>query len=117
AEGAPAGAALLRPGLTMASRVRRAIGIAQIVAALAAQRFAGFFGQELIAEAAILAILALSLDLLATCGLISFGQAGLFGIGCYAFGGLPVISGLSPTPALPPPLPARALPAPAVALF
>jgi branched-chain amino acid transport system permease protein len=86
----------------MASRtfLRRAIGVALMAVALLAQRLAGYFGQELIAEAAILAILALSLDLLATCGLVSFGHAGLFGIGCYAFGGLTVVTGGSPGLAL-----------------
>ncbi len=79
----------------MASRVflRRSIGVALVLAALAGQRFAGFFTQELIAEAAILSILALSLDLLATCGLVSLGHAGLLGIGAYAFGGLTVLAG------------------------
>jgi branched-chain amino acid transport system permease protein len=82
----------------MASRhfLRRSIGAALIVAALAGQRFASFFTQELIAEAAILSIVALSLDLLATCGLISLGHAGLLGIGAYAFGGLTVLLGINP---------------------
>ena len=57
--------------------LRRSIGVALAVAALAGQQLAGLFTQELIAEAAILSIVALSLDLLATCGLISFGHAGL----------------------------------------
>ncbi|MPZ55304.1 MAG: branched-chain amino acid ABC transporter permease [Rhizobiales bacterium] len=87
----------------MASRafVRRSIGLALIVGAVVAQSFAGFFTQELIAEAAILAIFALSLDLLATCGLISFGHAGLLGIGCYVFAGLTVLAGGSPNLAFP----------------
>ena len=79
----------------MASRafVRRLIGVALILVALIGQSVAGFFAQELIAEAAILAIFALSLDLLATCGLISFGHAGLLGVGCYVFAGLTVLAG------------------------
>jgi branched-chain amino acid transport system permease protein len=87
----------------MAARdfVRRSIGVLLIVVALISQSFAGFFAQELIAEAAILAIFALSLDLLATCGLISFGHAGLLGIGCYVFAGLTVLAGGSPNLALP----------------
>jgi branched-chain amino acid transport system permease protein len=87
----------------MASRVflRRSIGVALVLAALAGQRFAGFFTQELIAEAAILSILALSLDLLATCGLVSLGHAGLLGIGAYAFGGLTVLMGVNPNLAFP----------------
>jgi branched-chain amino acid transport system permease protein len=87
----------------MPSRVvlRRAIGVLLVVVALGAQRLAGFFAQELIAEAAILALFALSLDLLASCGLISFGHAGLLGIGCYVFAGLTVLAGGSPNVALP----------------
>ena len=87
----------------MASRVflRRSIGVALIVVALATQSFAGYFAQEMIAEAAILALFALSLDLLATCGLVSFGHAGLLGIGCYVFAGLTVLAGGSPNLALP----------------
>jgi branched-chain amino acid transport system permease protein len=82
----------------MASRtvVRRSIGVALVVAALAGQRLAGFFTQELIAEAAILSMLALSLDLLATCGLVSLGHAGLLGVGAYVFGGLTVLAGVGP---------------------
>jgi branched-chain amino acid transport system permease protein len=87
----------------MASRtlVRRSIGVALIVAALLAQALVGFFAQELIAEAAILGIFALSLDLLATCGLISFGHAGLLGVGCYVFAGLTVLMGGSANVAFP----------------
>jgi branched-chain amino acid transport system permease protein len=87
----------------MASRVfvRRSIGVLLIVAALLGQRLSGFFAQELIAEAAILALLALSLDLLATCGLVSFGHAGLLGVGCYVFAGLTVLAGGNPNVALP----------------
>jgi branched-chain amino acid transport system permease protein len=87
----------------MASRVfvRRSIGVALIVIALVSQSFAGFFAQEMIAEAAILALFALSLDLLATCGLVSFGHAGLLGVGCYVFAGLTVLAGGSPNVALP----------------
>ncbi|MGD9770008.1 MAG: branched-chain amino acid ABC transporter permease, partial [Pseudolabrys sp.] len=72
--------------------VRRSIGIALVIAALIGQSTAGFFTQELIAEAAILAILALSLDLVASAGLVSFGHAGLLGIGCYVFAGLTVLA-------------------------
>ena len=87
----------------MASRtfIRRSIGVVLIVVALIAQAMASFFAQELIAEAAILAIFALSLDLLATCGLISFGHAGLLGVGCYVFAGVTVLMGGSPNVAFP----------------
>jgi branched-chain amino acid transport system permease protein len=103
----------------MASRVflRRSIGVALVLVALAGQRFAGFFTQELIAEAAILSILALSLDLLATCGLVSLGHAGLLGIGAYAFGGLTVLAGASPNLAFPAAIVAGALVALVVGIF
>jgi branched-chain amino acid transport system permease protein len=97
--------------------LRRSIGVALVLAALAGQRFAGFFTQELIAEAAILSMLALSLDLLATCGLVSFGHAGLLGVGAYTFGGLTVLAGVSPSLALPAAVAAGALAAFAAGLF
>ena len=81
--------------------VRRSIGVALVVAALVGQSMAGFFTQELIAEAASLAILALSLDLVASAGLVSFGHAGLLGIGCYVFAGLTVLGSSNPNLALP----------------
>ena len=86
----------------MASRVflRRVIGAVLLAAALAGCQLASYFTQDLIAEAAILAVFALSLDFLATCGLVSFGHAGLLGVGAYAFGGLTVLAGYSPGPAL-----------------
>src|SRR5262249_31288197 len=101
-ERAPPRPPVLGAGLIMPSRValRRSIGILLVVAALAGQRLAGFFAQELIAEAAILALFALSLDLLATCGLVSFCHAGLLRVGCYVFAGLTVLAGGSPNVAL-----------------
>jgi branched-chain amino acid transport system permease protein len=75
---------------------RRAIGAALAVGAVVGQQFAGFFAQELFAEAAILGIFALSLDFLASCGLVSFGHAGLLGVGAYIFSGLTVLAGLPP---------------------
>jgi len=86
----------------MASRVfiRRIIGASLLAAALAGCKLASYFTQDLIAEAAILAVFALSLDFLATCGLVSFGHAGLLGVGAYAFGGLTVLAGYSPGAAL-----------------
>jgi branched-chain amino acid transport system permease protein len=97
--------------------VRRSLGVAFIAVALVAQTFAGFFAQELIAEAAILAIFALSLDLLATCGLISFGHAGLLGVGCYVFAGVTVLMGGSPNAAFPLAIAGGALVALLVGLF
>ena len=76
--------------------IRRSIGAGLLLVGLLANMLAGFFTQELIAEAAILAIFALSLDLLATCGLVSFGHAGLLGVGAYVFAGLTVKLGGSP---------------------
>lgn len=76
--------------------IRRSIGAALLLVGLVANLFAGFFTQELIAEAAILAIFALSLDLLATCGLVSFGHAGLLGVGAYMFAGITVKMAASP---------------------
>ncbi|HEY8579023.1 MAG TPA: branched-chain amino acid ABC transporter permease [Beijerinckiaceae bacterium] len=80
--------------------LRRGIGVLLLAAALAVNAFASFFGQELLAEAAILALFALSLDILATCGLVSFGHAGFLGVGAYVFGGLTVLAGLPPAAAL-----------------
>ncbi len=74
--------------------VRISIGVALFAGAFIGQRFAGFFTQELIAEAAILGIFTLSLDLLATCGLVSLGHAGLLGVGAYMFAGLTVLSSI-----------------------
>ena len=81
--------------------VRRSIGAALVVVAVVGHGVAGFFTQELIAEAAILAILALSLDLVASAGLVSFGHAGLLGVGCYVFAGLTVLASDSPNLAFP----------------
>jgi branched-chain amino acid transport system permease protein len=97
--------------------VRRSIGVALIAVALVAHALAGFFAQELIAEAAILAIFALSLDLLATCGLVSFGHAGLLGVGCYVFAGLTVLAGGNPNVAFPLAIVAGAVVACVVGLF
>jgi branched-chain amino acid transport system permease protein len=97
--------------------VRRSIGVALVVAALVGQSMAGFFAQELIAEAAILAILALSLDLLASAGLVSFGHAGLLGVGCYVFAGLTVLASGSPNLAFPAAIVAGGLVAFVVGLF
>ena len=71
-----------------------------MLAGLLANLLGGFFTQELIAEAAILAVFALSLDLLATCGLVSFGHAGLLGVGAYVFAGITVKLASSPLSAV-----------------
>lgn len=78
-----------------ANAVRISIGAAFALVALAGQYFSGFFGQELIADAAIMGIFALSLDMLARSGLVSFGHAGFLGLGAYIFGGATVLLGIN----------------------
>jgi branched-chain amino acid transport system permease protein len=78
------------------NHIRIAIGAAVAVLGLAWQLLAGEFAQELFAEAAIMALFALSLDFLARSGLVSFGHAGFLGVGAYAFGGFTVLLGLPP---------------------
>lgn len=57
-----------------------------LIALLLSWTNAGYFGMEILAEIAILALLAMSLDLLAGyTGLVSLGHAALFGCGAYAF--------------------------------
>ena len=73
--------------------VRRSIAAAIVACAIVSYFMVGAFGHELMAEIAIFAIFAMSLDLLALCGLISFGHAGFFGLGAYLFGGLTVLLG------------------------
>lgn len=97
--------------------IRRSIGLALLAIALIGVKFAGFFTQELIAEAAILALFTLSLDILATCGLVSFGHAGLLGVGCYMFAGLTVLKGVPAGLAFPAAIAAGALAAFVVGLF
>lgn len=72
-----------------------------LVAAIAWHTFSSPFGHTLIAEAAIFAIFAMSLDLLGGyAGMISFGHAGFLGIGAYAFAYFSVILGWQPSVAL-----------------
>lgn len=86
--------------ITGRNAIRIWIGIVFAILALVVQQFSGFFMQELIADAAIMSIFALSLDLLARSGLVSFGHAGFLGLGAYVFGGLTALSGLNPFAAL-----------------
>jgi branched-chain amino acid transport system permease protein len=73
---------------------RRLFAVLLLLAALAYWWFSGFFGKELLTEIAILAIFAMSLDLLVGyTGLVSLGHAAFFGIGAYATGGLTVLLG------------------------
>lgn len=72
------------------------LGVAAFLAlaALAAQLFAGAFGHDQLAEIAIFAIFAMSLDLLGGyAGLISFGHAGFLGVGAYGFAYFTVLRG------------------------
>lgn len=63
--------------------------------------FAGFYGLELIIEAAGLVILAISLDLVAGYGgMISLCHGAIFGIGAYVFAVLTAMLGISPFIAL-----------------
>jgi branched-chain amino acid transport system permease protein len=73
------------------NQIRLIIGAVIAVVSLVVQPRMSAFAQELFAEAAILAIFALSLDILARSGLVSFGHAGFLGLGAYAFGGLAVL--------------------------
>jgi len=79
---------------------RRVIAVALAVGALMSYFLVGAFGHEMMSEIAIFSIFAMSLDLLALCGLVSFGHAGFFGIGAYAFGGLTVLLGWAPWAAM-----------------
>ncbi|MDX5361259.1 MAG: branched-chain amino acid ABC transporter permease [Alphaproteobacteria bacterium] len=55
---------------------------------------AGYFGHEILAEIAVFAILAMSLDLIAGyAGLVSLGHAALFGTGAYLFAFFSVVLG------------------------
>ena len=54
---------------------------------------------------------------MATCGLISFGHAGLLGVGCYVFAGVTVLMGGSPNLAFPAAIVAGACVAFMVGLF
>ena len=61
----------------------------------------GFFGKELLAEIAILAIFAMSLDILVGyTGMVSLGHAAFFAVGAYATAGLTVFSHWSPGSAI-----------------
>ena len=72
-----------------------------VAAALAAWLGSGYFGKELLAEIAILAIFAMSLDLLVgVAGMVSLGHAGFFALGAYATAGATVFWGWAPLPAL-----------------
>ena len=55
---------------------------------------AGYFGRELLTEVAILAILAISLDLVAGYGgMVSLAHGALFGTGAYVFAAVALLAG------------------------
>ena len=81
----------------------KTLSLAVIVAALAAYAiFGGYFAREIVIEIALLAMLAVSLDLVAGYGgMISLCHGAIYGIGAYTFGTLTALSGVHPLLALP----------------
>jgi branched-chain amino acid transport system permease protein len=74
--------------------VRRPFVAALLAAGVLAWFVSGGFGKEILAEIAIFAILAMSLNLLVgTTGMVSLGHAAFFAIGAYATAGLVVGAG------------------------
>lgn len=64
--------------------------------------FAGYYGRELVTDAAALIILAISLDLVAGYGgMVSLCHGALFGIGAYVFAAMTSMYGVNPWLALP----------------
>jgi branched-chain amino acid transport system permease protein len=80
--------------------IRRALAAVLVLVALSGYLLVGAFGHDVMAEIAIFAVFAMSLDLLALCGLVSFGHAGFLGVGAYAYGGLTVLLGWPPWAAM-----------------
>jgi len=75
----------------------RTAALVLFAAALLWHAFSTPFGHTLIAEAAIFAVFAMSLDLLGGyAGMVSFGHAGFLGVGAYAFTYFAVILGWPP---------------------
>jgi len=83
-------------------RARHAAATLLLLAALAAWRFAGYAGEDLLGEIAVWAIFAMSLDLITGyAGLVSLGHALYFGLGAYALASLTHLLKLLPSAALP----------------
>jgi len=81
--------------------LERVVALILVIACIAFIPKAGYYGQELIAEIAILAIFAMSLDILVGyTGLVSLGHAAFLGIGSYATGILTVHYGWDPVPTI-----------------
>ncbi len=73
---------------------RHLLPAALLAAVLAWWSGAGFFGHELIATAAVFAILCMSLDLIAGyAGMVSLGHAAFFGAGAYLYAGATLFLG------------------------
>lgn len=78
-------------------RLRQLITFVTFAALVGYWSTTGYFGYELIAEIAVFAILAMSLDLVAGyTGLVSLGHGALFGFGAYMFGLFTVKLGIAP---------------------
>ncbi|WP_018700701.1 branched-chain amino acid ABC transporter permease [Amorphus coralli] len=71
--------------------------LAILAAAIAYTFTTGYFGKELVIEAATLAILAISLDMIAGYGgMISLCHGAIFGVGAYTYAGLTVLFEVNP---------------------
>ncbi|MEM7227136.1 MAG: branched-chain amino acid ABC transporter permease [Pseudomonadota bacterium] len=77
-------------------RFRHGLALASFAALIVYWAFSDFFGKEIIAEIAVFAILAISLDLVAGyAGMVSLGHGALLGFGAYMFAGAAVKLGVS----------------------
>ena len=84
------------------SALRHVVAAAAGLALLAWWSRAGWFGHEVLAEIAVFAILAMSLDLLAgRAGMVSLGHAALFGTGAYLYAVATLRWGWPPGAAMP----------------
>ena len=76
-------------------RFRHLLAVATFAALVAYWAASDFFGKEIVAEIAVFAILAISLDLVAGySGMVSLAHGALFGFGAYIFAGSAVLLGL-----------------------
>ncbi len=75
--------------------------LAPLAGCLLLPLFLGGYGQKVLLSVAVFALLAISWDLLAQCGMISLGQALFFGTGAYSAGIMNHYWGLSPLFTLP----------------
>jgi branched-chain amino acid transport system permease protein len=98
--------------------LRRPLEIALLVGIVAFYAYSEYFGREMMAEVAILAIFCMSLDLLVGyAGMVSLGHAAFFGIGAYGMAVLTSMAGWPPIAALPVAVGAAALAALVVGVF